>query len=278
MNNNRNRRVEIAQETVEIINNGFYENSSGQRVEFQADKDYMLENTKLYRPNEFVLEKNVRDQELSIELSDETTFSAARRLVEKGIESCCLNFASAKNPGGGFLGGAQAQEECLARASALYESLNSKFEYYEINRNFKSCIYTDHMIYSPAVPVFRDDNDQLLETIYKTSVVTSPAINMGVIRSRESENIEKAFDAMTERMRKLLILCANEGEQNLVLGAWGCGVFQNDPEWIAKSFIKALKTTEFEGVFGTIVFAIPNTGRAGKGNYEAFKKIMEILK
>lgn len=278
MNKNRNKRVEIAQETVEILNNGFYESSPGQRVEFQVDKDYMLENTKLYRPDEFTLQKNVRDQELSIELCDETTFSSARRLLNDGIESCCLNFASAKNPGGGFLGGAQAQEECLARASALYESLNSKFEYYEINRKFKSCIYTDHMIYSPAVPVFRDDNDQLLAEFYKVSVVTAPAINMGVIRSRESENIEKAYEAMTDRIRKLLILCANEGEKNLVLGAWGCGVFQNDPEWIAKAFIKALNSVEFEGIFGKVVFAIPNSGRAGKSNYEAFKKIIEILK
>lgn len=270
--------MDIAQETVDIINNGFYESLSGQRVELEAETNYMLENTKLYRPDGFVLEKNIRDQELSIQLSDETTFSAARRLNDDGVEACCLNFASAKNPGGGFLGGAQAQEECLARASALYVSLNSKFEYYEINRKFKSCIYTDHMIYSPAVPIFRDDNDLLLDEIYKTSVVTSPAVNMGVIRSRESENIVKAFEEMTERIRKLLILCANEGERHLVLGAWGCGVFQNDPEWIAKTFIKTLNSVEFEGVFGTVVFAIPNSGRAGKGNYEAFKKIMEIRK
>ena len=278
MNTNRKRRVEIAQETVDIINNGFYECLTGQRVELQKEINCMLENTKLYRPDGFVLEKNIRDQELSIQLSDETTFSAARRLNDDGVEACCLNFASAKNPGGGFLGGAQAQEECLARASALYVSLNSKFEYYEINRNFKSCIYTDHMIYSPAVPVYRDDNDQLLDEIYKTSVVTSPAINMGVIRSRESESIEKAFEEMTERIRKLLILCANEGQRHLVLGAWGCGVFQNDPEWIAKTFIKTLNSVEFEGVFGTVVFAIPNSGRAGKGNYESFKKIMEVRK
>ena len=278
VNKNRNNRVLIAQETVSIIENGFYINSLGQRVDIKDDIKHMLQHSKLYRSEEFLLNKNVRDQELSLSLSDETTFSAAQRLLEEGLKPCCLNFASAKNPGGGFLGGAQAQEEYLARASALYESLNKHFEYYEINRKFESCIYTDHMIYSPLVPVFRNDLDELLEETYKTSVVTAPAINMGVIRSQESEKIEDAFEAMSERIRKLLILCANEGEKHLILGAWGCGVFQNDPEWISRTFINALKSEEFDGVFGSVVFAIPNSGRLGTKNFEAFKKIMEILK
>ena len=130
------------------------------------------------------------------------------------------------------------------------------------------------MIYSPGVPVFRDDQDCLLDNFFKTSVVTAPAINMGVINSRESENIEHALKVMAERIRKFLILCANEGEKNLILGAWGCGVFQNDPEWIARTFVRALKSDEFGGLFSKVIFAIPNSGRTGEENFEAFKKVL----
>jgi len=68
-----------------------------------------------------------------------------------------LNFASAKNPGGGFLGGGSAQEESLARSSGLFPCINQMQQMYETNRAYRSCLYTDHMIYSPRVPVFRDD-------------------------------------------------------------------------------------------------------------------------
>ena len=267
---NRNKRKEIAEETLEIIKNGFYQ-VHGERVQIADEISSMLNETKLYRPDDFYLDTVDKTNDTEIYLTTETTFSAARRLVEEGKQACCLNFASAKNPGGGFLGGAQAQEECLARASALYESLNSKFEYYEVNRGFSSCIYTDHMIYSPNVQVFRADNDSLLEQPFMTSVVTAPAVNMGVVQSREKGNVTKALSQMKQRIDKLLTLCANEGEEHLVLGAWGCGVFQNDPEWMAGTFKEALSNT-FKGVFKTVVFAIPDGSRRGKINYEAFSK------
>ena len=55
----------------------------------------------------------------TIEVTDDSRLAAARRL---GDGAGCLVLASARNAGGGFLTGAQAQEESIARSSALYAS------------------------------------------------------------------------------------------------------------------------------------------------------------
>ena len=269
--NNRNKRAEIAQQTLKIIDDGFYV-IDDLRVDMASELAYAIENTKVYRPDDFVFKDIQPLHDTQIEVTSETTFAAAQRLVKVGTSPCCLNFASAKNPGGGFLGGSQAQEEALSRASALYGCLKSQDAYYVTNRKFSSCIYTDHMIYAPDVPVFRDDYDNLLEDFYCTSVVTAPAVNMGVVKSREADRVNEALDTMKERIRKLLSLCATEGETDIVLGAWGCGVFQNDPAWMAESF-REIITESFAGVFRSVVFAVPDTGKVGQKNSQAFQKV-----
>ena len=58
-----------------------------------------------------------------------STVDAVRRLTEEGKENIgVLNFASAKNPGGGFINGAMAQEESLAASSILYRTLTAHEE------------------------------------------------------------------------------------------------------------------------------------------------------
>ncbi|MDE7477756.1 MAG: TIGR02452 family protein, partial [Lachnospiraceae bacterium] len=81
-----------------------------------------------------------------------STVDAIRKLANEGRNAIgVLNFASAKNPGGGFLNGAMAQEESLAASSTLYRTLTAHEEYYQSNRAQSSMMYTDHAIYSPAL-------------------------------------------------------------------------------------------------------------------------------
>jgi len=167
----------------------------------------------------------------------------------------CLNFASAKNPGGGFFNGAQAQEESIARSSGLYPCQLSAIEFYETHRKMKSCIYTDGMIYSPKVPIIRKDSGELLDTAIECSIITAAAVNTGVVKRFESHKVDEVKSIMKKRIDKLLMLSANNDHKTLILGAWGCGVFQNDPNMIARLFSELLKE-KYKGVFEKVVFAI----------------------
>lgn len=167
----------------------------------------------------------------------------------------CLNFASAKNPGGGFINGAEAQEESLARTSALYETQLQAQDYYKIHRAMESCFYTDMMIYSPKVPVFRKDKGELLPKPVLCNFITSPAVNAGVVKRQEPERAYEIFGAMDVRTDKMLALSLKQGNETLILGAWGCGVFKNDPQEIADLFKKYLHG-KYKNKFKRVVFAI----------------------
>src|SRR5262249_53317890 len=144
---------------------------------------------------------------------------------------------SAKYPGGGFLGGARAQEESLARSSGLYPCIAQMRGMYEANKQFGSCLYTDHMIYSPRVPVFRDDEGGLLAQPYAVSFLTAPAVNAGAVKEHERALVEPTMFA---RMEKLLSVAVVRRQHTLVLGAWGCGVFKNDTARVAQAFRRHL--------------------------------------
>ena len=98
---------------------------------------------------------------------------------ENQCRCAVLNFASAKNPGGGFINGAMAQEESLAASSCLYKTLTAHETYYKMNRACSTMIYTDHAIFSPDVVFFRDGRFGLLKEPVEASVLTLPAVNMG---------------------------------------------------------------------------------------------------
>src|SRR4051812_32837843 len=157
----------VASETLSIVGAGEYVSRSGKPVQLRALVDAAVDGTLLYRPEQ--LDKLVdelpgaaageRPAPPKIEVTGETTAEAGRRLVEREGEArvVALNFASARNPGGGFLGGARAQEEDLARCSALYTCQLTQRAYYDANRISGSMLYTHHIIYSPGVPFFRDE-------------------------------------------------------------------------------------------------------------------------
>jgi uncharacterized protein (TIGR02452 family) len=206
-----------------------------------------------------------------IEVTTETTAEAGRRLaqVERVARVVALNFASAKNPGGGFLGGAKAQEEDLARCSGLYACLREQHVYYDANRRESSLLYTDHMIYSPDVPFFRDDRLRLLEDPFLLSMITAPAPNAGAALARDPSLATQLRDVLTTGAHKVLAVAAAQQHRCLVLGAWGCGVFRNDAAQVASAFAQALDDGRFRGAFDRVLFAVYDPG--GK-NLRAFER------
>ena len=272
--NNPNRK-ETAQETLQIIEKGIYRNNLGETVSIKNETDFAVENSKLFRTEDFPSEFNLTriTGETKFEVTDETTLEAAKRICkeDENANPFVLNFASAKNPGGGFLGGAQAQEESLARSSSLYTCLTANFEMYQHNRNGSSCLYSDWMIYSPKVPVFRNDDGSLVVKPYLVSFLTSPAVNAGVVKQREANKVHLIEETNRERARKLLWIANKENHKTMILGAWGCGVFQNEPQMIARIFDKLLKG-EFANCFERVIMAIYDKTPTRKA-YNAFVEV-----
>ncbi|MGJ5792523.1 TIGR02452 family protein [Streptomyces griseorubiginosus] len=168
-----------------------------------------------------------------------------------------LNFASARNPGGGFLNGAQAQEEALCRASALYTCLLKAREFYDHHRAHRDPFYTDRVIHSPAVPVFRDDHGRLLDSAHLVGFLTAAAPNAGVVRRTAPERVAELPRALAVRAEQVLSVAVAAGYRRLVLGAWGCGVFQNDPAQVAGAFRTLLAPGgRFAGAFEHVVFGV----------------------
>ncbi|MEM1000346.1 MAG: TIGR02452 family protein [Bacteroidota bacterium] len=279
----RSKRRTIAKETLQILERGHYTSSSGNQVSIAAAQRQAVANSRLYRPEELVDLRAAAENRLSerqsaplsrIRIAEATTFAACKQLHEAGHDrTVCLNFASAKNPGGGFLGGSQAQEEALARASGLYPCLSANFDYYVYNRNQGGAIYSHHLIYAPEVPVIRDDVDALLEAAYPVSIITAPAVNVGALPAKKRTNKAMIREVMHERTEAVLAVALTNGHARIVLGAWGCGVFRNDPRDMAGYFRHFLAPGgKYERAFDEVIFAIPGFA-SSKGNLKGFREV-----
>ncbi|WP_157220566.1 TIGR02452 family protein [Flavisphingomonas formosensis] len=271
---NRAARIAAAEETLRIVETGCYRAADDSDISIKAAVERAVAGTRLYRGEDFPLriEPIVTVANCLIELTGETSLAAAQRLTgaQEDADICILNFASARNPGGGFLNGAQAQEESLARSSALYPCLVSQFDYYAHNRAQPSCLYSDWMIHAPAVPVFRDDAGELLLSPYHAAFITAPAVNAGAVRQNEPDAVPRIDAVNRERARKLLWLANRHRHRDLILGAWGCGVFRNDPNKIAGLFEDLLKG-EFANCFARVTMAVFDR-TADRAVYGAFAK------
>lgn len=231
----------VAEETLEILERRRYLAPSGRTVPLDLS---CVGTTRTWRPDELqalvdgaTVDGATGPLRARVEVTSETTAAAARRLAAEG-PVLLRNFASALNVGGGFLRGARAQEEDLCRCSALYLCLQPQRAYYQANRAAGSDLYTDHMIVSPAVPFFRDDRLALLEAPFQATVLTAPApCARQLDLAREAPRLRAVFE---RRVGFLLALARALGHRRLVLGAWGCGAFRNDPALVAEVFARHL--------------------------------------
>ena len=259
------KRSQLAKETVEIVKKGSY-NAGAKSVSIVRQVRDCLKQTQYFSPEDLdqllsdILSLSPRVQATTIEVQNETTLQGAKRLALSGQfeKVTALNFASAKNPGGGFLSGSQAQEESLARSSALYASLCKARPYYDYHRSNRSSLYSHRMILSPECPVIREDNGTLLEEPYCISFITSAAPNAAaLIQKQEFEQMESIPTIFRERALRVLAIAQHHNTDALILGAWGCGVFRNDAEMVAQIFSKLIGPGgEFENRFQHILFSV----------------------
>lgn len=221
--------------------------------------------------------KNLGKQ-AKVSVTNHRTFQAAELMSVRnpGKRIAVLNFASATSPGGGVKTGSAAQEESLCRCSTLYPVLKQEFlqeKYYGFHRFRRDSLYTDSCIYTPGIQIIKSDENQPErlpeEKWMNVDVITCAAPNLRSINSPHLDE-EELYKLHLRRGRKILDAAIDNGAEALVLGAFGCGAFRNDPQVVANAYAKLME--EYSEAFDEIEFAVFYRG-SESANYEAFKKL-----
>ena len=246
----RDQLLELDISAQKAVTDGFYLNEDGQSVEWRQQIDNALK-AKISIPPDKQLEKPTQRkfQDTEITVENDTTTSASLALVNQGKRPLALNFANGYTPGGGFLNfGCRAQEEVLCRMSALHHTLVGD-PMYDSHLKEDDAGSSSWAILSPDVPVFRDDTYNPLPTPWLLSFITCAAPEADLVGQPKSTTL------LRERIHRVLEIAESYGYSSLVLGAWGCGAFGNNPKTTALDFKYSLKN-QFKGAFETVKFAV----------------------
>ena len=271
----RNERIRIFNETLALCK------ENPQLIE---SVKHSTDNQKIYLEGEEIsFTHSDREDAAEIRLTDSRTVNAAKKY--SGQRVCILNFASSVTPGGGVVNGSSAQEESICRVTTLYPSLSddkaiAKFYYahrikidnYEMSRaNNDDCIYT------PDVIALRDDYGSLSlldeKDRYSFDVITCAAPDLRHGRGAIDLGPDEIFELFCRRISRILTVAAVNNVEVMILGAFGCGAFGNDPAIASLAFRKSIQ--EYIHDFKVIDFAIPNGARSD-GNYREFKKGLNL--
>lgn len=247
----RHVAADLGREADVIIERGTYRSAGGREVSIRHGLTRAIRETVYYPPDWTIDVPPSRSFETNLEVRNESTLAAARRLIAADLGPAVLNFASGTHPGGGYNSGSRAQEESLARSSALVACLNGAPEFYELHNRRTDPLFTDAMIYSRDVPFFRGCDHQLLDAPYHLSVITAAAPRADYLEGRREEIIA----AFGRRIRRVIEIARENRHDALVLGAWGCGAYGNDPGLVAELFRESIEQHAM-GAFREIVFAI----------------------
>lgn len=207
------------------------------------------------------------EEKANVVVSKKRSYEAASGY--KGQQICVHNFASATTPGGGVVRGSSAQEECLCRCSTLYFNLNTPemWEgFYIPHREAQNPIHNDDCIYTPEVVVMKTDIawPELMakEDWYLVNVITCAAPNLRLMPSNRM-NMGDGFEAVKmadkdllvlheKRLARILDIALEEKNEVVILGAFGCGAFENNPEVVAlaaknviEKYLYSFKAIEF---------------------------------
>ena len=249
-----------------------------------------IEGSKVYVEDDYPAFDKNKFEQTAVSVNGDRSFQAARRHFEldPSARIGVLNFASAVNPGGGVLKGSRAQEECLCRCSTLYAVIsNEKFvaPFYSYHRKRHDIRYTDRCIYSPDIVVIKSDINRPerlpSEQWLKVDVLTCAAPKL---RERPNNKFDpgdekpikvsdaELFDIHVKRGEHILTIAAHHGIDILLLGAFGCGAFRNNPLVVADAYKKIL--SDFNGAFKEIVFAVYCPTNQNDNNYLAFERVI----
>ena len=244
-------------------------------------------NTKIFYEDEYPAFDASNTKEMKITVSKDRSYQAAMRLHKESPDAkiAVMNFANAFHAGGGVTKGSSAQEESLCRTSTLYPLLYRRTlrdSFYKHHYDLNTSKASDSLIYTEGVIICKTDED-LPRRMRQEDWVTVDVITVAAPDLRSKSNIHaplvnggtymndaELFGYHVKRAIHMLTCAASKGADILVLGAFGCGAFQNDPEVVARAYKTALQ--EFPKVFRQIEFAV-YCPPSGSRNYDEFKKV-----
>lgn len=278
----RDHNIAILHDTLDTCKRGFYETESG-RVELKLDLERMM-NAKVYEPRAIEDLRNCKDFDrpnlegrCSYSVANTDSFTLARAIAESNPEDevLVLNLANPVHIGGGVRRGAKAQEEDLCRQSTLLLALEGEnaAKYYEYNRNLHTRKGSDAIIIVPEVEIFKDAEYNYLDNTTVVSVITCAAPILYPDVSYDKGQYRKM---MYHRIEGILVAAAVNGYKRLVLGAFGCGAFNNDAAIVSDIFYDVIKNfrldgEDVDGLFKSIDFAVlTKPGRTY--NYDEFAR------
>ena len=223
-----------------------------------------IDETLVYNANSKFIEKRLNNKQIII-VDEIDSVGAVFKYVNINEITAVLNFASYNNPGGNFINGSKAQEECLCYESYLYNVLKGRIGYYKINhKNKKMSLYNDRFLYSQNVRFTKECKDVFCD------VITCAAPNKTAAQKYYDVSDEENSEVLKERIEFILKIAQDNRVDNLILGAYGCGVFGQYPLEFTKIFKEFL--SEKYKCFNKVIFAITNRLEM---NYRCFKRIFK---
>lgn len=265
MQNNKQKFIEIFENTMEIVKNN---------KELLKNTNNSLKDTKIY--NEKIEINKEKNKNLpKIRVLNTRTLKAIENFTTQDDKIAILNFASATNPGGGVTKGSVAQEECICRCTNLYSILSKKEifnSFYLINRNRHNTLYSDSTVYTPNVYIIKSDiefPEILPKNQWKTvNIITCAAPNLKELKINDKQLLE----IHKSRAKQIISTAIVNNNTKIVLGAFGCGAFRNNPEIVARAYKEVLIDEEFAKYFDEIIFAVLATPNKNIDNFSVFDR------
>jgi uncharacterized protein (TIGR02452 family) len=279
-------RKAVFLETVSLVTAGSY-TIDGELIDINSI-EVLKHSTFFYAPPE--LEPRKPEKSTSYTVIEADCLETAQLLLDMGEYPCVLNMASGRNPGGGVLNGAGAQEENIFRRTNLFRAMYQFADYaeeyglersphqYPLNRNTGG-------VYSDRVTIFRASENNgyaLLQNPYQCAFVSVPAISHPELEEQDGLLFlaRHLVEPTKEKMRTILRIAGQFTHSSLVLSAFGCGAFGNPPHHIARLFQEVFNETEFRNRFKTVVFSIIDDHNSHKdhnpdGNVLPFLKVFQ---
>ena len=278
----KEERVNIFRNTVRLVKAKGY---SIRNIDVKFDDmEDMKNNTKFYSTKVNLLHHLLPKYETHIAIMDSDCLDAAQAMVKLGLKPAVLNMASFHTPGGGVEKGSAAQEESIFRRTNIFMSL---YQFHEVGTNYRIPQREERYplemhyggIYTPNVTVFRkseDENCRIMDDPFKIDVITLPAVRKPAL-DETGDVADWVKDTLRGKIKQIFDIALENGNDSIVLSAFGCGAYGTPPKIVAKLFHEVIESDEYKNLFKEIVFAIinlPSTNGAHnpEGNYKPFKR------